>query len=203
MPVRNAAPNKTDGLVPLQVVGGGPTESPARTTAQQSNNFWASLLPMATFILVIILHALYIRHVSVAPTDSDGFADSGITDNTGFLGLGPYWAAQDYYLGFSYALGVAFAVWATAQFVRTRQAAMVAGAAGSVTLVGILMAAGCFLLGCCGSPMLGVYLALFGAKSLGAGKLIMALVTLLSVGCGYWCLSRRFAQGGCADDCCK
>lgn len=158
---------------------------------------------MATFILVMTLHALYIRHVSAAPTDSDGFADSGITNDVGFLGLGPYWAAQDYCLGFSYALGTAFAVWATVQFVRTRQAALAAGAAGSVTLVGVLMAAGCFLLGCCGSPMLGVYLTLFGAKVLGAGKPIMALVTLLSVGCGYWCLSRRFARGGCADDCCK
>lgn len=203
MPVRNASPIKTNGFVPIPVDEVGPTEGTVRATARLSNRLWASLLPTATFVLVMILHALYIRHVSVAPTDSDGFADSGITDNTGFLGLGPYWAAQDYYLGFSYALGAAFAVWATVQFVRTCQAAMAAGAAGSVTLVGVLMAAGCFLLGCCGSPMLGVYLALFGAKFLGAGKPIMALVTLLSVGCGYWCLSRRFARGECAEDCCR
>ena len=203
MPVRHAAPIKTEGSQLKKVAGTVPTEGSFRAAALPKNSLWASLLPMATFILVMILHALYIRHVSAAPTDSDGFADSGITDNTGFLGLGSYWAAQDYYLGFSYALGAAFAVWATAQFVRTRRAAMAAGAAGSVTLVGILMAAGCFLLGCCGSPMLGVYLALFGAKFLGAGKPIMALVTLLSVGCGYWCLSRRFARGECADDCCR
>ncbi len=134
-----------------------------------------------TFIFVMALHAVCIRHFSTAPTDSDGFADSGITNNVGFLGLGPYWVAQDYYLGFSYALGAAFAVWATVQFVRTRQAALAAGAAGSVTLVGVLMAGGCFLLGCCGSPMLGVYLALFGSEFLGAGKPLMALITLLSV----------------------
>lgn len=64
------------------------------------------------------------------------------------------------------------------------------------------MASGCFLLGCCGSPMLGVYLALFGAKALGAGKPLMAGITLLSTGCGYWCLSRRFSRGGCVNDCC-
>lgn len=161
---------------------------------------WMRLLPLAVFVVVMAVHALYIRHVAAAPTD--GFADVGVVD-TGRWGLGSYLAAGDYYTGFSYALGLAFAIWATVQFVRTRQTAMAAGAAGSITLVGVLMAAGCFLLGCCGSPMLGVYLALFGAKFLGAGKPIMALVTLLSTGCGYWCLSRWLARGDCVDDCCK
>ena len=53
-----------------------------------------------------ILHALYIRRVSGLP--SDGWADSGRADN-GSLGLGPYLQAQDYFTGFSYALGAAFA----------------------------------------------------------------------------------------------
>ena len=66
------------------------------------------------------------------------------------------------------------------------------------------MAGGCFLIGCCGSPMLAVYLSLFGAKALGLGKPFMALVTLVSVGCGYWCLSRRLArESTCMDDCCS
>lgn len=157
------------------------------------------LLPLAVFVLVLVGHALYIRHIAAAP--ADGWADAGITD-PGFLGLGPYLAAQDYFLGFSYALGAAFATWAGSQFLRQRRAALAAGAVGSIGLVGVLMASGCFLLGCCGSPMLGVYLALFGAKALGAGKPLMAGITLLSTGCGYWCLSRRFAKGGCVDRCC-
>jgi hypothetical protein len=75
---------------------------------------------------------------------------------------------------------------------------------GGITLVGMLMAGGCFLIGCCGSPMLAVYVSLFGAKALGVGKPLTALVTLASVSCGYWCLSRRLVQGGvCADDCCS
>lgn len=45
--------------------------------------------------------------------------------------------------------------------------------------------------------MAGVFLGLFGAKSLGAGKPIMALVTLLSIDCGYWNLFRRFARRVC------
>jgi hypothetical protein len=76
-------------------------------------------------------------------------------------------------------------------------------AAGGVTLVGALMAGGCFVIGCCGSPMLAVYVSLFGAKALGLGKPLMALVTLISISCSYWCLSRRLARGTtCMDDCC-
>ena len=165
------------------------------------------VLPLAVFVLVLVVfvlvlaaHALYVCHVAAAPVD--GFADDGISD-PGFLGLGPYFAAQDYFLGFSYALGAAFATWAGGQFLRQRRAALAAGAVGSIGLVGVIMAGSCFLLGCCGSPMLGVYLALFGAKALGAGKPLMAGITLLSTGCGYWCLSRRSAKGVCVDACCK
>ena len=69
-------------------------------------------------------------------------------------------------------------------------------AVGGITLVGVLMAGGCFLIGCCGSPMLAVYVSLFGSRALGVGKPLTALVTLISVSCGYWCLSRRLAHGG-------
>jgi len=159
----------------------------------------ARLAPAAVFLLVFVLHALYLRHVAAAP--ASGWADTGIADTSAF-GFGPYLRAQDYFLGFSYALGAAFAAWAVAQFSRRRQAALAAGAVGSLTLVGLLMAGGCFLIGCCGSPMLGVYLGIFGAKALGVGKPLTAAITLFSTGCGYWCLSRRWADC-CADSCCR
>lgn len=159
-------------------------------------------LPVIVFLAVLAVHALYIRHVSAAPADV--WADADVIPSSGPWGLGPYLLAQEYFQGFSYALGAAFSTWAIGQFVRTRRAAMAAGAAGSVTLVGLLMAAGCFLIGCCGSPMLGVYLALFGAKALGIGKPLMALVTFLSVSIGFFVLSRRFTRGNGADvSCCE
>jgi hypothetical protein len=37
--------------------------------------------------------------------------------------------------------------------------------------------AGCFMIGCCGSPMLGIYLGIFGAKALSVGKPLMTLVS--------------------------
>lgn len=158
-----------------------------------------SWMPPMVFIVVFALHVIYIRHIAAMP--SAGWADSLTVD--GFLGLGPYFRAQEYYVGFSYALGAAFTMWAVLQFMRSRRADTATGAVGGITLVGLLMAAGCFLLGCCGSPMLAVYAGIFGAKALGASKIIMALVTLLSVSCGYWCLSRRLARGDCMDGCCR
>jgi hypothetical protein len=160
---------------------------------------WTSWLSPVVFMGVFAGHALYLSRIAASPTA--GWADGEVMD-TGFTGLGSYVQGQDYYLGLSYALGAAFAVWAVGQFLRSRQTAMAAGAVGSVTLVGVLLGAGCFMIGCCGSPMLGVYMGIFGAKALGVGKPLMALVTILSVGFGCWYLSRRSKREICRDSSC-
>jgi hypothetical protein len=163
------------------------------------------LLPAVVFVAVFVAHALFVG--SFATSTPSGWTDSGISAAAaGPFGLGAYWRGQDYFLGFSYALGAAFATWAlnSCIFLKQERAVAAGAAAGGITLVGVLMAGGCFLIGCCGSPMLAVYLSLFGAKALGLGKPLTALVTLASVSCGYWCLSRRFARGGvCVDACCS
>lgn len=155
-------------------------------------------LPPIVFLGVLVAHALYMRQQAAAP--AEGWADVGVGTGA-WWGFVPYITEQDYLLGISYALGAAFSAWALAQYLKTRQAAMAAGAAGSITLVGVLMAAGCFLIGCCGSPMLGVYLGLFGAKALGIGKPLMAAVTALSVGWGYWFLRRKLSATCCDKNC--
>lgn len=157
-------------------------------------------LPMSVFAAVFALHALYIRHLAALP--APGWENTGIVD-TRYFGFRSYLQAQDYFVSFSYALGAAFAIWAVSEFLRKRRAALAAGAVGSVTMVGILMASGCFFLGCCGSPMLGVYLSIFGAKALGVGKPLMALVTLLSTGFGYIYLTSRKGWKICTDTSCK
>jgi len=158
------------------------------------------MLPLLIFLVILCGHALYIRHETALPVD--GWADVGV--GYGVMGgFSSYLQAQDYYMGFSYALGAAFAAWAFLKCLRVRQAALAAGAAGSVTLVGVLMGAGCFLVGCCGSPMLGVYAGIFGAKALGVGKPLMAFVTVLSVGGGYLYLSRRLAIVACSHSDCR
>jgi hypothetical protein len=147
------------------------------------------------FLTVFAAHALYVG--ACAMSVPSGWTDFGINANAaGPLGFKAYWRGQDYFVGFSYALAVAFATWTLNRSIFFRQGRAVAAgaAAGGVTLVGALMAGGCFLIGCCGSPMLAVYLSLFGAKALGLGKPVMAMVTFVSVSCAYWCLSRRFAR---------
>jgi hypothetical protein len=163
------------------------------------------LLATFAFVAVFVAHALYIGFwAASAPS---GWADSDISASAvGPLGLWAYWRGQDYFIGFSYALGAAFATWAISRCIFFPRARTVTAgaAAGGITLMGVLMAAGCFLIGCCGSPMLAVYLSLFGAKALGFGKPLTALVTVVSVSCGYWCVSRRFSQGSaCVDACCS
>jgi hypothetical protein len=163
------------------------------------------LVPAVVFVTIFVAHALYVgTYAALAPS---GWTDFGLSaDVVGPLGLGAYWRGQDYFIGFSYALAAAFAAWALSRSILFRQGRIVTvgAAAGGLTLLGALMASGCFLIGCCGSPMLAVYLSLFGAKALGLGKPLMALITLVSVSCGYWCLSRRFARGcSCIDNCCS
>jgi hypothetical protein len=155
------------------------------------------LVPTIVFVAIFAAHALYVGACAVAAPS--GWSDFGMSANaTGPFGLGAYWRGQDYFIGFSYALGASFAAWALTRCISFRQARVAAGGAavGGITLVGVLMAGGCFLIGCCGSPMLAVYVSLFGSRALGVGKPLTALVTLISVSCGYWCLSRRLAHGG-------
>lgn len=166
------------------------------TSAASLRHGLPGYLPALVFVGVFAAHALYLRAGAGAP--ADGWADIGV-DSGGRWGLAAYFNEHDYLLGFSYGLGASFGTWALSQYLKTRKAAMAAGAAGSITFVGVLMAAGCFLVGCCGSPMLGVYLGLFGAKALGIGKPLMAAITTASVIWGRWYLRRQLT---CSEKSC-
>jgi hypothetical protein len=85
----------------------------------------------------------------------------------------------------------------TSRFVYSRRRAAAIGAFGGISFVTFLAAAGCFLIGCCGSPMLPIYISIFGAQAAGAGKLLMALISLISIGGGYLCVRRTACH--CAD----
>lgn len=107
-----------------------------------------------------------------------------------------YVERQDYFLGYSYALAVAFTVFALSLSIRQRRG-QVGGVLGGLTLMGALYAAGCFLIGCCGSPMLAVYLSLFGASFLGVVKPIVAGITTVSVVVSGVVLVRRARRPCC------
>jgi hypothetical protein len=150
-------------------------------------------LGAVAFVAVFLGHVLYLRYLTIAL--QKGWADN-FNPSTNF------WQAriisQDYFVSFSYALSASFAVWATARFMYSRRRAAAVGAFGGVSLVTFLGAAGCFLIGCCGSPMLPIYVSLFGSKAAGIGKPLMALISLISIGAGYRYVMRR-PECNCTD----
>ena len=103
----------------------------------------------------------------------------------------------DYWFGYSYALAAAFTAFALALTIRQRRRAA-SGVVGGMTLLGVLYGAGCFLIGCCGSPMLAVYLSLFGASVLGFLKPLVAVVTTISVVVSAILIVRRSRRATCA-----
>lgn len=126
---------------------------------------------------------------------------------------GPDWLAVyletgEYWLGYAYALSGAFAVAALQNLFATRRrqragAAEGGLAAGSFTFAGGLALGGCFLIGCCGSPMLAVWLSLFGASFLPFAKpLVAALTTTMIVAAWLWMLRRRRRCAADESGCC-
>ena len=113
-----------------------------------------------------------------------------------------YFGNRLYLMGLSYGLALGFTAYAglTTRRVPKRGTA---GVVGGLTLTGVLATLGCFLLGCCGSPMLAVYAALFGSSLVGFQDVVVFLVTALSVLGGFFWL-RRCGTGAaacCGPDC--
>jgi len=137
------------------------------------------LLPISVFVIVFVIH--YIWH-GVFPDRNPAqelWATVGTTSSPSWLER--YIREQNYWLGFSYALSLAFAAYALRRYreeylCRARNLAI-----GGIAFSGIMAAVGCFLLGCCGSPMLAVYLSLFGAAFLPLAKPLVASITVISV----------------------
>lgn len=141
------------------------------------------LLSSVGFILVFLFHAFY----SI-------WKDMKISnqwvqiENTRLLSL--YLKRQDYLLSFAYAFAGAFTIYAFLKFLQNRRLGA-AGLLGGVTLTGFLYFGGCFLLGCCGSPMLAVYLVLFGSSFLGFTKPLVLILTVISVVIGFVCMEKK------------
>jgi hypothetical protein len=102
-----------------------------------------------------------------------------------------YVETQSHWLGYSYALCLGFVAFALRRYREQRQCSARNLAIGGVTLSGFLAVVGCYLIGCCGSPMLIVYLNLFGAAFLPLAKPLMAAVTTVTIGGAWWWMNHR------------
>lgn len=146
---------------------------------------------MLTFLLIFLFHAFYsIWKASRTLRQWIQFEKISL--------VSLYFTQQDFFLGFSYALAGAFSIYALQKFLQNRKIG-VGGIVGGFTLTGVLYVAGCFLLGCCGSPMLAVYLGLFGSAFLGFTKPFIAIITIMSVIGGYFWIDKKSKK--CCDKC--
>jgi hypothetical protein len=143
-----------------------------------------ALLPLGVFTAVFGLHYLWL---GLFPEQDPAQARWAVLPPDGTAAWLPkYIQAQSYWLGYSYALSLAFAAVALRRYLRNRSCGAGRFAVGGLTFTGLLSVAGCYLIGCCGSPMLIVWMNLFGAKFLPLAKPLMAGVTTASIA-GAWC----------------
>ncbi len=144
---------------------------------------------VAVFAGVLLGHFFYVTRTTTTAKSGGPWASYSFDQPTEsrfarYIGPGDHW------LGLSYALAGSFATFCFGHILRLRRQALVASA-GGLTLSGVLWASVCFLTGCCGSPMLPIYLGLFGPKFMSITKPLTFGLTLLSIVVGYaWMLKR-------------
>jgi hypothetical protein len=141
---------------------------------------------LIVFVIVFLIHLLYFRFVKQNCGSAPWFQK--------------YVGKQEYFIGVSYALSFAFMMYAFLKYKEKRKAALQA-AAGSGFMAMVLWLS-CFLLGCCGSPMAGIYLNWFGLSSLNLPNMALFIITCVFVGLSYLWLIRK-SPCCTGDPCCS
>ena len=146
----------------------------------------------SVFIAIFATHFFYTtRNISI--TDSSGEWAAYDFEKPEESRLNRYIAPGEYWLGLSYSIAGAFVVVALMRAVTMRREAL-AASAGGIALGGLLWASGCFLVGCCGSPMLPIYMGLLGPKFLEVTKPMTFVLTIISIIIGYRVMIKRAAK---------
>ena len=154
-------------------------------------------LPVTAGLIVFGAHIAW--YVFFPETNASGWGNIAPSFSDS---LQTYTAGGAPWLGASFALSAVFTIYALLIFRENRRKAA-AGAVGGLAAMGALYAVGCFAIGCCGSPMLPIYLSLLGGKFAGVGGPVMFGLTLLSIGIGFLILGRKAhcaCEGPCAED---
>jgi hypothetical protein len=156
---------------------------------------------MSVFALTFAAHYAW-SSLSGAPAASSAASCAegcGTSCSTPAAAGNSYIETQSYFLGYSFALSLAFASVAIRQYIEKRTMAAKGAAIGGLSLSTILGFAGCFLTGCCGSPMLAVYVSLLGTAFLPFAKPLVAVLTTLSIFGTAWWLNRSAKKGACCN----
>ncbi len=147
-----------------------------------------------TFVAFFAVLAVHIAYFVWAATQAQAHSVWVQPEDAGWLTN--YISNQDYMLGISYALAGAFTVYAFLRLSERRERG-VAGMLSGITLTGFLYFGACFFTGCCGSPMLAVYLSVLGPSFLGFTKPIILAITVISITASYFWMERN-SRNPCA-----
>lgn len=156
-----------------------------------------ALFPLGVFIVVALFNYFWLV---LFPEKNPAQSEWAPVDD-GVSAWKRYFETQSYFMAYAYALSLAFAAVAFRRYQEEKACHTKNFAIGGITLSGFLAVAGCFLLGCCGSPMLGVYLSLFGASFLPFAKPLVAGITTLMVAGSWWWMNRKIKESSKAEDC--
>lgn len=152
------------------------------------------------FCLTLLIHFFWVSRTLSPKTQ---WADIKAVSGNNLSGYAIYFQDGEYFFGLSYALAIAFTLFAFSRMKIDRKKGA-AGFFGGITFSALLASFGCFLIGCCGSPMAVVYLSMFGSSYLKIAKPAIFIVTLLSVVYGYIKIKQnrdKFCKS-CGDDSC-
>jgi hypothetical protein len=135
---------------------------------------------LAVFAAVFALHARLKMYPAADPTLSRWaeLAPVGFSER-----LSSYYGSGGLWLGYCYGVAAGFAAFAALSFLAHRTRGL--AAAGGLTFSGALAAAACFLTGCCGSPMLAIWVGLLGAAAapwLGPAAALLTTVSVIVAG---------------------
>jgi uncharacterized membrane protein YozB (DUF420 family) len=148
-------------------------------------------LPLAVFVLVVGGHLVLRGLFPERDPAQDRWASVSAVAAPSWLAQ--YLQAQDYWMGVSYGMSGAFVAWMLRRWREHRRRIARNAAIGGLSLGGVLAVAGCFLTGCCGSPMLALYVGFLGTWFLPLAKPLCTVLTFLLLLVGWWWVSRKLS----------
>jgi hypothetical protein len=163
------------------------------------SSFFRRFVAGTAFVVTLLVHFTWLNTFPENEPAQDAWLKVPAAESISWLDR--YIAGGHYWMGYAYALSIGFAVYALLLFAATRMKTTGRFAVGGISLSGFLAVFGCFLVGCCGSPMLGVYLSLFGASFLPFARPLVALITTILIA-GSWFWLKKKTRCRLGSDCC-
>jgi hypothetical protein len=150
-------------------------------------------LPLSIFTATFLFH--YFWHVFFP--EQNPTQEKWILIPDDISSLKRYVDSKSYWFGYTYGICLAFISIALRKYLKDKCNSYRNIALGGMTLTGFWAVAACFLIGCCGSPMIVVWLNLFGAAFMPLAKPFIALITTVSLIITWFWMSKKNQPNNC------